>query len=327
MLSFLKSKGGQYLTVLLLTLLLNFLLPRLMPRTPLQYLAGEDVGNLPPEAKAALLAKHHLDKPLHIQFLYYLKDVIRLDFGVSFKNATPIRELILQRLPWTLLLTGSALVLSTLVGVAMGAFAGWRRGRRADVGILALFIFLESLPSFWVGMMLVAIFAAGLKWFPVFGAVTPYGGLVGWERVLDILHHLALPLLTLTIVSISGTFMITRYSMLGVLGDDYILMARAKGLGERVILFRHAMRNALLPVATVFIMNIGFLVSGATVVETVFSYPGIGRLMFEAVLGRDYPVMQATFLITTVSVVFMNLLADLVYPLLDPRVGRQSSQQ
>jgi len=327
MFAILKGKGGQYATVLLLTLLLNFMLPRLMPGTPLQYLAGEDVGNLPPEAKAALLAKHRLDQPLHIQFLYYLRDLARLDFGYSFRHAIPIRQIIGERLPWTLLLTGSALLLSTLLGVALGAFSAWRRGRRADISTLAFFIFLESLPSFWVGMMLVAIFAAGLRWFPVYGAITPYKTLVGWNHAVDVVHHLVLPLVTLTIVSVSGTFMIMRYSMLGVLGEDYILMARAKGLKERVILFRHAMRNALLPVATVFIMSIGFLVSGATVVETVFSFPGIGRLMFEAVLGRDYPVMQATFLITTISVVFMNLLADLVYPLLDPRVGRQNPRQ
>lgn len=322
MLQFLRQKGAQYVTLLLLTLILNFLLPRLMPGTPLQYLAGEDVGSLTPEARAAILAKHHLDKPLHVQFLYYLKSLARLDFGYSYQKARPISSIIAERLPWTLLLTSTALITSTLIGVVLGAFAAWRRGKRSDLTALVVFIALESLPSFWVGMMLIAIFAAGLKWFPVYGAITPYTSLSGFALVVDVLHHLALPLLTLTIIGVSGNFMVMRYSMLSVLKEDYILMARAKGLPDRVILYRHAMRNALLPLATVFILNLGFLVGGATVVETVFSFPGVGRLMFESVLGRDYPVLQATFLITTVSVLFMNLVADLVYPLLDPRVAR-----
>jgi peptide/nickel transport system permease protein len=156
--------------------------------------------------------------------------------------------------------------------------------------------------------------------FPTFGAVTPWVTMTPEERVLDILHHLALPLTTLTIVSISGTFLVARYSMLAVLGDEYINVARAKGLKERDVLFRHALRNAMLPIATVFTLNLAFAVGGATVVETVFSYPGVGRLTYEAVLNRDYPVLQAAFLMITIVVVAANILADIVYPLLDPRV-------
>jgi peptide/nickel transport system permease protein len=198
--------------------------------------------------------------------------------------------------------------------------AAWKRGRRGDIGLLGLFVFLESLPSFWVGMLLVALFAVQWPIFPAFGATTSWAGYTGWESVRDILRHLVLPVTTLTVVSVSGTFLVARYSMLSVLGEDFITVARAKGLGERQVLFRHVLRNAMLPVATVFTLNLAFAFGGATVVETVFSYPGIGRLIYEAVMNRDYPILQAAFLLITVMVVAANILADLVYPLLDPRV-------
>jgi peptide/nickel transport system permease protein len=169
-------------------------------------------------------------------------------------------------------------------------------------------------------MIFIAIFAAQLGWFPTYGAQTAWLSLEGWAKTRDILEHLALPVATLTLVSVPGTFIITRYSMLEVLKEEYIRVARAKGLPPRVLMFRHAIRNALLPVVTVFMLNLGFIFSGATVVETVFSYPGLGRLLFEAVLNRDYPVLQAAFLLITLSVIIGNILADLVYPLLDPRV-------
>lgn len=320
--SFLKEKGGQYLAVLLLALSLNFFLPRWMPGSPLLYLAGEDVASLSPAELQELMARHGLDRPLLEQFWHYLLQLAQGDLGYSYRQQRPVGELIRERLPWTLLLAGTGLVLSTLVGVVLGAAAAWRRGRGSDVGALLFVIFLDSLPSFWVGMMLVAIFAATLKWFPVYGAVTPWQTLTGWAKVKDIAWHLVLPLTTLVIVSVPGTYMVMRSSLLTVLGEDYILMARAKGLRESAVLFRHALRNALLPVATVFILNMGYVVGGATVIETVFSYPGIGRLIYEAVLARDYPVMQAGFLVITVCVLAANLVADLLYPLLDPRVAR-----
>lgn len=327
MLRVLKGKGGQYGLILLLTLLLNFMLPRLMPGNPLQFLAGEDPGSLTTAEKEALLAKHGLDQPLWIQFGMYLKQLSRFDLGHSYQQRKPAIDVIQERLPWTLLLTGTGLVLSTLIGVVLGALAAWRRGRSSDFATLITFIFLESLPSFWVGMVLVAIFSVGLGWFPIYGAYSSIQQYTGWRFALDVAHHLTLPLATLVIVGVSGHFMIMRYSMLNVLGEDYILIAKAKGLKERVVLYHHALRNAMLPVATVFILNLGFIVSGATVIETVFSLPGIGRLMYEAVVGRDYPLMQAAFLVVTVSVVVMNLLADLIYPLLDPRVGRGAAHE
>lgn len=320
MTGFFVAKFGQYILVLWIALTLNFFLPRMMPGNPLALLAGEEVNLLTPAQRQELMARVGLDQPLPVQYGQYLLNIVRGDFGYSYQKNKPITTILMDRLPWTLLLTGTSLLISTVVGVTLGAMAAWRRGGQRDVGLLGGFIFLESLPAFWVGMLLVALFAVQWQIFPTFGAMTPWATMNPEERFWDILRHLALPLATLTIVSISGTFFVARYSMLAVLGDEYIIVARAKGLKESTVLFRHALRNALLPIATVFTLNLAFAVGGATVVETVFSYPGVGRLTYEAVLNRDYPVLQASFLMITIVVVAANILADVVYPLLDPRV-------
>ncbi len=327
MLQFIIGKFGQYALVLWIAATLNFLLPRLMPGNPLALLAGEEVNLLTAQQRAQLMASVGLDQPVPAQYATYLQNLARGDFGYSYQKNKPITTILADRLPWTLLLTGTSLILSTLIGVTLGAMAAWKRGERGDVGLLGFFVFLESLPSFWVGMLLVALFAVQFPVFPTFGAMTPWVTLEGWARVEDILWHLVLPLATLTIVSVSGTFLVARYSMLAVLGEEFITVARAKGVRERNVLFRHALRNALLPIATVFTLNLAFAFGGATVVETVFSYPGVGRLIFEAVLARDYPVLQAAFLMITVMVVAANILADMVYPLLDPRVRHAKARE
>ena len=320
MAQFILGKIGQYLIVLWVAVTLNFALPRLMPGNPIALLAGEEVGMLTPQERAQLMATVGLDQPMPVQYLRYLQNLTRGDFGYSYQKNKPIASIIADRLPWTLLLTLTSLLISTLIGVVLGAAAAWQRGARRDVGLLGFFVFLESLPSFWVGMLLVAVLAVQFKFFPTFGAVTPWEKFEGLALVEDIFKHLVLPLATLTIVSVSGTFIVARYSMLAVLGEEYITVARAKGLRERVVLFRHALRNALLPIATVFTLNLAFAFGGATVVETVFSYPGVGRLVYEAVLNRDYPVLQAAFLMITLMVVIANILTDAIYPFLDPRV-------
>lgn len=313
-------KLASYALVLLLAITLNFLLPRLMPGTPLRFFVGDDIALLSQESVQELLAQHGLDKPLWEQYLRYLWQLAQGDLGYSYQERKPVLAVLLERLPWTLLLTGTALVLSTAIGITIGALAAWRHGSAFDAFALSLFVLLDSMPGFWVGMIFIAVFAAHLGWFPIFGAQTPWAALSGWEYLLDILRHLALPVLTLTLTTISGTFLVTRSAMLGVLGEDYIRTARSKGLSEFRVLYRHALRNGMFPVVTVFMINLGFLVSGATVVETVFSYPGLGRLLYEAVLQRDYPLMQGAFLLITVSVLIANLCADLLYSRIDPRV-------
>lgn len=320
MLRFLAGKGVQYALVLLFAITLNFLLPRMMPGSPLLFLVGEDVGFMPAEQRAQIMRAFGLDQPLWRQYVIYLGNLAKGDLGFSYQQGRPIVEIIRNRLPWTLLLVGLSLLLATFVGVAWGLLAAWHRGGPVDFASLAVAMFFESTPSFWLGMIFIATFAAGLGWFPIFGAQTIGIPLSGVAWIADRLRHLALPLATLTLITIPGMFMIMRYAMLTVLGEQYITTARSKGVVERRVMYGHAMRNALLPVATVFMLNLGTIVSGATVIETVFSYPGVGRLLFEAVLARDYPVIQATFFIVTVSVIAMNIIADLLYPVIDPRL-------
>lgn len=321
---FIAGKFVQYAIVIFLMLTLNFLLPRLMPGNPLVFLAGEDVGFMSSSEKEAILDEHGLNDPILVQYGTYIKNIATGNFGFSYQQKRPISDLLMERLPWTLLLTGLGLIISTVIGVMFGAISAWKRGTKTDANLLTVFMFLSAMPSFWVGMILVSIFSAQLGLFPVFGAESAWSNLTGIDRFIDIMKHLALPLTTLVLISVTSTFMIMRYSMLSVLGEDYIMMAKAKGVKEKVIKYKHAMRNALLPVATVFMLSLGFMLGGATVIETVFAYPGVGRLMFESVLSRDYPLIQATFLIITFSVVLANLFADLIYPLLDPKVGKNN---
>lgn len=313
------SRVGQYVLVLIVAVSLNFMLPRIMPGSPLALLAGEEVGRLSPEERAQVIAEAGLDQPVWVQYFTYWKNIFTFDFGYSFRLGQPINELILDRLPWTLLVTLIALAVGAVIGTALGAFSAWRHGRPIDVGLLSAMISLESTPSFWLGMLLIAFFAVQLGVLPSFGAETPAAGLDGFARLADIGEHAILPVLTLSVLAVPSVYLTMRYSMLSVMGEDFIRTANAKGLSTRRILFRHVARNAIIPVVTVLALRAGFAFGGTVIVETVFSYPGLGRLVFDAVSGRDYPVMQATFLIFTLAVLAANLIADLIYPRLDPR--------
>jgi peptide/nickel transport system permease protein len=309
----------QYLLVLFIAITLNFMLPRLMPGNPLALLAGADVGLLTPEQRAEVVERAGLDRSLLSQYASYWGDLATGDLGYSYRAKRPIVDMIVERLPWTLLLAGSALLFSAILGIALGALSAWRRGRPSDVSLLGLMIAIDSLPSFWLGMLFVSLFAVQLGVLPSSGAVTPAASLEGLDLVADIARHAVLPVLTLSLLSVPGVYLTMRYSMLSVLGEDFIRTARSKGVSERGVLFRHVVRNALAPVVTVLALRLGFAFGGTVVIETVYSYPGLGRLIFEAVSGRDYPVMQATFLVFTLAVLLSNLLADFIYPLLDPR--------
>lgn len=319
------GRFGQYALVLLAALSLNFLLPRAMPGSPLRFLAGEDVGLLAPAQIAELRERYGLDRSLLEQYLGYLGDTVRGEWGFSYQLGKPVLVAIAERLPWTLLLVGTSLLIATLVGVLVGALAAWRRGRPFDTAALGGAIVFDALPTFWLGMLLIAVFAVELRLLPIYGAYTPWGPRSGLPYLLDVARHLVLPATTLTLASLSGTFLVMRYAMLEALGQDYIRTARSKGLREGRVLVAHAARNALLPVSTMVFLNLGFLVGGATVVETVFSYPGVGTLLYQAVLNRDYPVLQGAFFMLTVSVILANIASDLVYPLLDPRVRRSEA--
>jgi peptide/nickel transport system permease protein len=309
----------QYLLVLVIAVTVNFALPRMMPGNPLNLIVGEDVGALSEDQRAEILQEYGLDKPVWQQYFAYWGRLLRLDFGYSYRQKAPIMEMIAQRLPWTLLIAFSSIAISTVLGVALGAISAWRRTSPLDIAMLWGMIMLGAMPAFWFGMLLVSVVAVNLGWLPTSGTQTLAVQMSQGEKLLDIAEHAILPVITLSVLSIPNVYMTMRYTMLGVLGSDFIRTARAKGVRERAVLFRHVVRNSLAPVATVLALRVGFAFGGTVVVETVFSYKGIGRMIFVAVSGRDYPVMQAAFLIFTIAVLLSNLAADLIYPLLDPR--------
>lgn len=311
----------QYVLILLVAASASFALPRLMPGDPIPLLLGEDANRLPAATIAKELADVGLDQPLIVQYGRYMSGLAQGDFGYSFRHRRAVSALLRERLPWTVMLVGTALVISTVLGVAFAAFAVWRRGGRRDAASITLFTFLESTPPFWIGLLLLIWFGANLKLLPLFGSVS-VDRTTGLARAGDILLHLVLPATTLVLSSVGATFLLARASLSGVVRDDYVLVARAKGLRERTIAFRHALPAASLPIATSILLRVGALAGGAVVVERVFSYRGVGTLLLEASFGRDYPVLQGAAFVLTVLAVGMNLVGDLLYPRLDPRVRR-----
>ena len=318
---------AQYALVVLITLLLNFAIPRLAPGSPIDYLVpSEQVSTVTPEQRERILAQFGLERPLAEQYWSYLAGIAQGDLGVSTQQGRPVVDMLLERLPWTLVLVGGAIALSLIVGAGAGFLAAARRGGRMEVGGLAFFMFLDSMPPFWIGMLLLVLFSGYLNLLPVFGALPLTNAAGGFGLTLDVAERLVLPLLTLTLVRAGWLFLVARSSLAGELSEDYILMAEAKGLPRRRVVLRHGVRNALLPLVTAVAVEAGTLVGGATVVETVFSYPGLGRLIYESVLSRDYTVLQGAFLLLAVGVIAANLLADLLYPLIDPRVRTEGAR-
>ncbi|TBL77291.1 ABC transporter permease [Paenibacillus thalictri] len=311
-------KFVQYTLVLLVALSINFALPRLAPGNAMNYFAGQEINLLSPEQRARLEKELGLDKSVLHQYGDFMSGAFRLDLGSSTKFGKPVTQVLKERMGWTFLLVTPALLISMLLGVVFGAYSAWNRGKRRDIGLLSLMLTLQSLPGFWIGMMFITVFAVQLGWLPSYGAVPLVHGTTG-QYVLEIVKRMILPVSTITLATIGSYFLLTRSSMLDTLGQDYIFMAEAKGITKRGLIYRHALRNALLPVYTHITISLGVLVSGAVVVETVFSYPGIGRLLYESVVARDFPTMQGVFLFITVGVIAANLLADLTYPLVDPR--------
>jgi peptide/nickel transport system permease protein len=311
----------QYSLVLLAAIALNFLLPRMAPGDVVDYLlTPEDASALTEEERQAFLGRYGLDQPTHVQFREYVVGLARGDLLLSARYGRPVRDLVLERLPWTLLLVGTATVTAIAVGTIAGIRSAWRRGRAADVGTLTLFMLIDAMPPFFVALLLMLGFSVHLGWFPVYGAI-PTVPAEGLTWVLAVGQRLVLPATALTLAMLGTMYLVARPAMVSELREDYVLMAQAKGLPRRGVR-RHAARNALLPVSTIALINLGNVVGGATVIETVFSYPGLGRLIYESVLSRDYPVLQGAFFVLAVTVIAANFIADLLYPLLDPRVRR-----
>jgi peptide/nickel transport system permease protein len=270
---------------------------------------------------ATLRQEIGLDQPLARQYLQYLGQLASGDLGQSyrFSGGRSVADVLADRFLWTFPLVFVTLSIATLIGAPLGAWAAWRHGNWRDVGLTSAFFTLRSIPAFWLAMVLIPIVAVRWRLLPV-GDSYSFPRPEGVQQVIDVIHHAILPVTVLTLAYIPTPFAIMRASMLGVIGSDYILTARAKGVPERFVRLRHAMRNALLPLVTVLALDFGQLLGGVVVIETVFNYRGLGGMMFEAVKGRDYPLLQGGFLLFTVGVLTINLLADLLYSRLDPRV-------
>jgi peptide/nickel transport system permease protein len=315
-----------YIFTLWAAITLNFFVPRLAPGDPVQSLIAKRQGEISTQAIDSLYALFGLKKneSLWHQYIDYWNQIIHGNLGLSFTFfPAPVSQIIGQALPWTVLLVGITTVVSFLIGTGLGVLAGWRRGSWAD-GLLPVTTFFSSVPYFWLGIIAIYLLAGPGSFFPSSGGFS--SGLVpAWDQyfIPSAIRHSLLPALTILISSVSGWILSMRNMMVTVAAEDYITVAHAKGLSDRRVALSYAARNALLPNVSGFALSLGFIVGGTLLVEIVFSYPGLGFLLFRAVGAKDYPLMQGIFLVITISVLVANLIADVAYLLLDPRTRKE----
>ena len=317
-------------------LTVNFALPRLMPGNPVETMFARYQGKVSPTAISAM----ELDFGLNTktgelgQYFDYLGHTLTGNLGISFSYfPSHVGTLIGEALPWTLGLVGFATILAFLLGTTLGMVAAWRRGtagwRRAslvDTVLVPFGLMLGALPSFWIALILLYFIAFKFGWFPIGGGLNPGAGIASWSGFVSLIHHAALPAITLTLISMGLWILLMRNNMLTVLGDDYVKFARAKGLRDHTIAYRYAARNAILPVFSQLALALGIVVGGQVFIEIVFSYPGIGYLLLQAVYNEDYPLMQGIFLIFTITLLVASFLADVLYVFLDPRIRMESAK-
>ncbi|BFT74277.1 ABC transporter permease [Paenibacillus sp. P36] len=320
-----NSKYRSYLLVLVFVIVLNFWLPRLLPGGPIESIAGggEDGAVFLTEAqKTAMQQYYHLDASLGAQFVAYMKGLFTFDFGSSILYKAPVYDIILERLPWTLFILGIASLCSIVIGLLAGLYSAWRYPGKTDRSLFLSMLGLSTIPEFLIGMVLLIAMAVKVKWFPLSGAKTAFMRSDLWlDHALDIARHAVLPAFTLTLGSVASIYLLMRNEAVRVRHEPYIEFASAKGIRTSGILFRHIARNAALPLVTLIIIRMGALMAGSILVETVFAYPGVGKLLQEAILGRDYPLLHGLFLMMTLIVLLLNWIADLIYPYLDPRIA------
>jgi len=326
--TYLLRRLGFYALAGWAALTLNFFLPRLMPGDPATALFARFRGQLGPEAMDALRETFGLtDQPIALQYLTYLGHALRGDLGISVAYfPSPVSEVIATGLLWTVLLAGTAVVISFAIGTLLGIVAAWRRGGRLDTVLPPALAFLGAFPYFWLAMVALYILGFTLRWFPLghaYGDATEPGLTVAF--VADVVRHAALPVATVVVATLGGWLLSMRNTMIAVLGSDYVNLARAKGPSPRRVVLRYAARNALLPSVTGFGMALGFVLGGSLLTEIVFSYPGQGYLLVQAVRNQDYPLMQGIFLVITLAVLAANFAVDLLYLWLDPRTRDAAS--
>ena len=317
----LKRLLGALLTIYVV-ITVSFFMVRFMPGDPLQHLVGQEeyyylMENDPAELER-LAETYGLNDPVGVQYLRYLENVIHMDFGIAYSNKQPVVENVLNCMSWTIMLSIPTWIVGGLLGGILGVIAGWKPGKLFDSIMTPIALFLNTVPSNCIAILALVVFAYNLRWVPIGGMTS--GMTTGWARTADILHHMALPLSILILFRVSGDFMLMKSSVSQIRREDYTTTARAKGLPERKVLFRHVMKNALLPYVTSMCMQMGSLLSGSMMIETIFGWKGMGQLFYNAVSNRDFPTAQLCFLISAFCVVTANLVSDLIITVIDPRV-------
>ena len=318
-----------YPIILLLIILINFFLPRLMPGNPFTTEALDD-NFQGASYSAAQIEKYksyyEMDEPLPTQLVHYFRKILSLDLGYSLRFNQNVSRLIAGRLPWTLTIALPSLLFSTIIGIAIGAFSALRNKTRTDAALYFGMVAVSEIPAFLIGILLLFIFAAELSWFPLAGATSVFREFdSNFQKILDVIQHAVLPVTALTLSHIGGFYLLSRSSMLSILSKDYIKTAKGKGLGERRILWDHALKNAAPPIVAKIFMSLSTMLSGAVLVENVFSYPGLGRLMREAVMARDYVLIQGVFLCLSIIILVLSFLADFAQIHLDPRLREKGN--
>jgi peptide/nickel transport system permease protein len=319
---FIAGKILQAVLTLFFILTFNFFLFRILPGDPVAVLTKTQGVELSAEQQEELRDDLGLLDPLPKQYVGYLGDTLTGNLGLStfVEPGEPVTSVFMRDLPKTLVLVGTSTVASVLLGIVLGIYGGWKRGRALDMSSMTGSLILYSMPEFVLGILLLLLFTKYLHLFPSGGYKSVTGNLTGVAYVADVINHAFLPWLTLALAYIGEYYLVMRSSLLDVLGEEYITLARAKGLREKFVLRRHAVRNALLPTITLVALSFGFVLGGAITVELVFSYPGVGKLSLDALRKQDYPVLQGTFLVFSIAVLVANLIADLIYGYFDPRV-------
>jgi peptide/nickel transport system permease protein len=324
---YIARKLGFYLAALWIAVTLNFIIPRLMPGDPADTLFASFQGRLTPQQLVALRASLGFTRGnMFQQYLTYLWNLLHLNFGLSYSHfPVPVSTVISQDLPWTLLLVGTAVLISAVLGTFLGIFSAWRRGTVFDSLMPPIVLFLLSFPSFWLALFSLYIFGLNLHWFPVAHAYAIDQSItLNWTFVGSVAYHLVLPALVVVAITMGGWAVGMRNNMVSTLGEDFITMAEAKGLRERRVMLMYAARNAILPQITSFALALAFIVSGQVLVESVFSYPGVGFDLVQAATLNDYPLLQGLLLFIVIAVLAANFIMDLIYVRLDPRVGQET---
>lgn len=304
--------------IVMIVVVLNFTIIKLAPGEPARIMAGFD--NPSDELIEAINRKYGFDQPFYIQITRYIRTLLSGDLGNSYLYNQPVAELIAERIGPSLLLSGVSVVLALLIGAVLGLYAGKNEGKFLDKVFSTLCYFINSMPSFWIGIMLILLLASRFNFLPTQGMTNVRANYHGLQYVMDVMRHMILPTLTLVLVQLPTFFRITKSSVLQVMSEDFVMTLRAAGMNEGTIFRKYILKNAILPILTVFSINLAYIVAGSTLVEIVFSWPGVGVLMYRSILMRDYNVLMGLYLLISISVAVVTILMDLIYAALDPRI-------